>query len=157
MLSIMHWIGNDESSQFVTCHDRMQSSRPRPTSYQNYKVRSKATGVRRSAYRRPAGSFSSSRPSCPTMCTAQARLSCVVTLLSLPEPFQSDRPPPTPALAPTRRSHAAADPAAVADEDVAELNLGEKKKKKKKKVVLEVAVRAGPTPRTTFPPACSYA
>jgi len=40
------------------------------------------------------------------------------------------------------RQGSATNRAVVADEDIAELNLGEKKKKKKKKVVLEVAVRS---------------
>ena len=48
-------------------------------------------------------------------------------------------PPPLPILV---EQGSASNRAAVADEDIAELNLGEKKKKKKKKVVLEVAVRS---------------
>ena len=49
---------------------------------------------------------------------------------------------PSPPAVPRRYKAKLTDRAAVADEDVAELNLGEKKKKKKKKVVLEVAVRS---------------
>jgi hypothetical protein len=57
-------------------------------------------------------------------------ISHIETVGNVPVPHLSV-PAPTPLLI----------AAAVADEDVAELNLGEKKKKKKKKVVLEVAVR----------------